>query len=117
MRSCQIYIGILLNGITVAMVMIYKWTECQRCGEMSQLHPQSLSPQRCQHIFKPKVFKKMNFQWVKQYKMETFQITLSSGSLFLCINAPIAQNRIQRSSLLQYCYLFFFKGLVIRAFL
>lgn len=41
MKCCQIYTGIILNVITVAMVMIYKWTKWQRSGEMSQLHPQS----------------------------------------------------------------------------
>lgn len=39
MRCCQIYIEIILNVITVAMVMIYKWTKYQRAGEMSPLHP------------------------------------------------------------------------------
>lgn len=39
MKCCQIYIGTVLNVITVAMVMIYKWTKWQRSGEMSQLHP------------------------------------------------------------------------------
>lgn len=43
MRCCQIYIGIILNVITVAMVMIYKWTKQQRAGEMSPLHPQLLA--------------------------------------------------------------------------
>lgn len=45
MKCCQIYIGIILNVITVAMVMIYKWTKWQRSGEMSQLHPQSFLTQ------------------------------------------------------------------------